>query len=313
MQEILSDIDSIGKDPALYQEKNFILRTEAIDHIEFHFIDRIDALMEKTDQADQLRDLKLYAEKTKHLLEEVNARMFHRLRVEISQGSHRGADLIKLMGEYLDHNLHGFLRQNTNDYDNLDIFLNGLLSNQLLPAETKERDSGMVFYQKTPVRIVLEFIKRADFKSQDIFFDLGSGLGQVTLLVNLFSSVVSKGVEFEPAFCNYANACAAELNLDQVEFINTDARSADYSTGTVFFMYTPFEGKMFQDVLHILRREAQNRKIRIFTYGPCTPELAKLEWLRKKLIKKDYAGMFGEFVSDTEMATTIVDPATAVL
>jgi hypothetical protein len=29
-----------------------------------------------------------------------------------------------------------------------------------------------------------------------------------------------------------------------VEFINVDARQADYSEGTVFFMFTPFRGEI---------------------------------------------------------------------
>src|ERR1700712_123041 len=249
MQEMLSDIDSIGNNQTLYQEKNFNARTEAIDHLDFHIIDRIQARMEKTGQTTQLRDLKQYAEKTKHLLEDVNTRMFSRLRKEISQGAHKGAGLIKLIDEYFDHNLNAFLQQETIGYDNLDIFINGLLSNQRLPVDTKELDPEMVYYQKTPVRIVLAFIQRAELTATDIFFDLGSGLGQVTILVNLLTSVMSKGVEIDAGFYSYAKACAAELNLHAIEFINHDARAVDYSTATVFFMYTPFEGKILQEVL----------------------------------------------------------------
>ena len=66
----------------------------------------------------------------------------------------------------------------------------------------------MIYYQKTPARIIFELIKRADFQPGDVFYDLGSGFGQVTMLVNLLTSVVSKGVEFEPAYCKYAKSRA---------------------------------------------------------------------------------------------------------
>lgn len=312
MLEILSDIDSIGNNLALYQEKNFNARTDAIDHIEFHIIDRIEAQMGKTDQTAHLRELKQYAEKTKHFLEDVNERMFYRLHTDISKGAHKGAGLMKLMDDYFDHHLNDLLLQETIGYDNLDLFVNGILTHQPLPVTTKERDPEMVFYQKTPVRIVLELVKRADFRSQDVFFDLGSGLGQVTILVNLLTSVASKGVEIDAGFCSYARTCAADLNLHAIEFINEDARAADYSNGTVFFMYTPFEGKILQQVLHMLKGEAKNRKIRIFTYGPCTAELAKQEWLFSKTDLQADAGKIGEFISVQEMATTLVDPATSV-
>jgi hypothetical protein len=67
--------------------------------------------------------------------------------------------------------------------------------------------------------------------------------------------------------------------LPNVDFISKDARNGDYSLGTVFFLYTPFEGRMLQDMLDILQKEAQKRAISIFTYGPCSPHVARQDWL----------------------------------
>jgi len=223
--------------------------------------------------------------------------MFHQLRTGISQGRYKGQLLIDLIDEYLGNNLNTILWEETIGYDDLDMFLNGLLNSQNLPAETIEREPGMVYYQKTPARIILELIKKAEFKPSDVFFDLGSGLGQVVLLVNLLASVISKGVEFEPAFCKYARACAADLNLGDIDFIHTDARYADFSTGTIFFMYTPFEGTMLQDVLQNLHGEARKRKIKVFTYGPCTREVAKQSWLIKRHENQNALSGLVEFLS----------------
>jgi SAM-dependent methyltransferase len=137
----------------------------------------------------------------------------------------------------------------------------------------------MVYYQPTPARIILELVEKANLTGKDVFYDLGSGLGQVPILVNLLSEAQAKGIEFEPAYCDYARACAAELNLSRVEFINVDARKADYSDGTVFFMYTPFEGSLLQEVLEKLRGESRKRMIKLFTYGPCTPQVSQQSWL----------------------------------
>jgi Histone methylation protein DOT1 len=295
--EILSEIEIIEKDKKLHQDKNFHLRLEAMDHIEFHVIDRINALNETSDVDDQMRFLKAYAIRVKLRLEEVNTSMFQLLRMKISQEGYKGKVLMDLFEEYFDNNLNAVLRHSAIGYDNLDLFLNGILTFQKSPVETKEREPEMVYYQKTPARIILELIKKAAFKPQDVFFDLGSGLGQVTILVNLLTSVISKGVEFEPAFCNYANTCVADLKLHDVEFINTDARYADYSSGTIFFMYTPFEGKMLQDVLQNLNGEAKKRKIKIFTYGPCTSVLAKQNWLIQKNEIQNCLVDLGEFKS----------------
>ncbi|MES1219258.1 MAG: hypothetical protein ABUT20_27375, partial [Bacteroidota bacterium] len=187
--EIHSAVKSIEKDDKLYQEKNFSLRLQAIDDIEFHVIERIDGLMESNDAPDEIIFLKNYAEKVRNRLENVNIKMFHRLRTEILQSNDKRKFLMDLLNEYLDYNVNIFPQQDANGYDDLDIFLNGLLTNQQLPAETIHTEPEMVFYQKTPARIIFELIKKAAFKPHDVFFDLGSGLGQVTLLVNLLTSV----------------------------------------------------------------------------------------------------------------------------
>ncbi len=293
---ILSDIKAIEKDRTLYQEKNFHLRLQAIDYIEFHVIDRINALIECTNVFD-LNFLKQYAEKVRCNLEAVDAGMFHQFRKKISEGGNKGKLLTDLIEEHLDYNISAFSQKCAIGYDSLDMFLNGILTHQYLPVETKDREPEMIYYQKTPARIILELIKKAQFNPHDVFFDIGSGLGQVTILVNLLTSVISKGVEFEPAFCSYARACVADLNLNHVDFINMDARYADYSSGTVFFMYTPFKGKMLQDVLQNLHGEAAKRRIKIFTYGPCTLEVAQQNWLINRCEIQHCSSEFGEFIS----------------
>jgi hypothetical protein len=295
-QEILSDIDIIVKNEKLFVEKNFILRTQAIDDIEFHVIDRVQFVAESADSVDQLNNVKQYAEKIRSQLEEVNTKMFQKLRAQISLGGYRGKVLMNLMNEYLGQPQDSVLQHETG-YDHLDLFLNGLLTDRNLPAETKERETGMIYYQKTPARIIFELIKKAAFQPGDVFYDLGSGLGQVVILVNLFTAVVSKGVEFEPAYCNYAKASAADLDLSLVDFINADARYADYASGTVFFMYTPFAGEMFRDVLCKLYAEAKKRKIRIFSYGSSTSEMASQHWLRQVNEIQNGLVELAEFVS----------------
>jgi SAM-dependent methyltransferase len=139
----------------------------------------------------------------------------------------------------------------------------------------------MFAYQPSPARVVLEMVEAVGFGRADVFCDIGSGLGQVSILVHLLSGVRTQGVEIEPAYCDYARRCAQRLNLSGVEFINADARQADLSEGTVFFLYTPFQGKMLEQVLERLRRESATRRIRLCAYGPCTPHVARHAWLER--------------------------------
>jgi precorrin-6B methylase 2 len=295
--EIQSYIDTVEKNSSLYEEKNFDKRIEVIDFLEFHVLDQIQELLQKTNPPDQLILLQSRAEQIKPGLEEIDTNLFKRLRTNIRIAGYTGKKFKKLIREYVEFNFDHYEHSEEPRYDNLDIFINGLAHYQAMPEQTKDLEPEMVYYQKTPARIVCELVEKSHFSKKDVFYDLGSGLGQVVILVNLLSGITAKGVEFEPAFCEYAKDCAADLNLSNVKFIHADARKADYSDGTVFFMFTPFKGEILQEVLEILRKESLRRKIRIITYGPCTLEVALESWLDFADRKYDNIYKLGFFTS----------------
>lgn len=279
ISEIQTYIREIEKDASLHEEKNFGKRAEAIDSIAFLVIDRIEELQRKTALPGKLILLKHHIEKIRSKLENIDIKLFQLLQAGIRTGRYTGKGFENLIKKHVDFNFGEDQSRVETGYDNLDLFINGISLFQTIPEQTKALEPDMIYYQKTPARIVFELVERSHFKKDDVFFDLGSGLGQVTILVNLLSGITAKGVEFEPAFCDYARDCAANLNLSNVTFTNVDARKADYSEGTVFFMYTPFMGEILQEVLDILRKESLERKIKIITYGPCTALVASQNWL----------------------------------
>ena len=138
-------------------------------------------------------------------------------------------------------------------YDELDTLVNGLLAVNSAPAEPEPRDADVIGYQPTPVRIVLRLVDELRLASRDTFYDLGSGLGHVPILINLFTGIKAKGIELEQSYHRYAVACLDKLGLTNVEFINADARQAAYDDGTVFYLYSPFQGETLH---HVLRRLA---------------------------------------------------------
>jgi SAM-dependent methyltransferase len=166
-------------------------------------------------------------------------------------------------------------------YGNLDIVANRLLCFGGMPEPGLSLGPEMVEYYKTPAQVVVELVKRIDWKAEDVFIDLGAGLGQVVLLVHLLAGVRARGIEIEAAYCEYAERCAARLGLAGVEFICADARMADLSEGTVFFLFTPFRGEVFSAVMERLRAVALKRVIRVIGYGPCSEEIANLGWLEE--------------------------------
>jgi len=166
------------------------------------------------------------------------------------------------------------------NYDNRDEVLSGIL--QL-------RDPGhprlhplpeMVFYQPTPVRHILHLIKVSALSKDDVLVDVGCGLGHVVMLTSVLTGLRSIGIEIEPAYVASARQCAQSLSLNDVHFIREDARAADLSSGTVFYLYSPFTGSILAEVLRKLQKESTSRSIKLCALGPCTEILAKERWLK---------------------------------
>jgi hypothetical protein len=99
------------------------------------------------------------------------------------------------------------------------------------------------------------------------------------LMASICTAASCTGIELEPSYVNCARKSARSLNLNNVRFIQGDAREADLSVGTIFYLYTPFTGTILRDVLNSLRQEAVRREIRICTFGPCTRVVAEEQWL----------------------------------
>ena len=274
--EIEADLVSLEQNALLRAELNFAARATALDFLEFHVLDRLGSLRQVAPAGLLLRQR---AERLQQQLEAIDAALFQRLRAGVRAGQYRGEDFRALAEAYVGRVAIPAGASQVG-YDLLDDFTNGLFPLPVLPQETAAREPEMVHYQKTPARIVFELTATAAFTKEDVFVDIGAGLGHVPLLVGLLSGVAARGVEIEPAYCEIAAGWAADLGLPQVAFRQADARYFDYAEGTVFFLYTPFGGGMLAEVLERLRAESQRRRIRLFTYGPCTRQVARQPWLR---------------------------------
>jgi hypothetical protein len=165
-------------------------------------------------------------------------------------------------------------------FDFRDDLICGLLQLEQPEVGQFRFEAEMVFYQPTPARHIFNLIGLSALTAEDVFVDIGSGLGHVPLLISICSDARAIGIELEGAYVERARQCAERLNLERVSFFEQDARVADYSSGTVFYLYTPFSGAMLQLVLDRLEHEAASRRIRICTYGPSTPVIAGEPWLR---------------------------------
>ncbi|HTF70109.1 MAG TPA: hypothetical protein VK638_46265 [Edaphobacter sp.] len=211
-------------------------------------------------------------------LEAANSELYRSVRSDIVRGGQPRALLQWLEDSASDNERRSPLPGLGFDYR--DELVSGVL--QLLePSEPNLQPSPeMVFYQPTPVRHILHLIAAAAVAEDDVFVDLGSGLGHVPLLVSMMTGAQSLGVEVQAAYVASARECAQSLRLSRVQFIAQDARDADLSRGTMFYLYSPFKGSILADVLGALRRESMHRSITICSLGPCTHRVSDERWLK---------------------------------
>lgn len=169
-------------------------------------------------------------------------------------------------------------------YDSLDELISGVL--QLREPANAPSTPGpeMVFYQPTPVRHILRLIAATKLSASDVLVDLGSGLGHVAILGSILTGARTIGIESHAAYVRSARASARSLGLGRVSFVHQDARNADLSAGTVFYLYTPFTGTILATVVRKLRQEGTRRSIRICSLGPCSLALAAEPWLTTRSV-----------------------------
>ena len=150
-----SSIETIEKNAWLYEEKNFSQRMEAIDFIGFQVIDQVEEILLKTVQPDKLILLKHRAEKLKNELEAINANLFERFRATIRAAGFEGNEFKNLIREWFDFDSGHNKVPEEPRYDNLDIFINELLSFQAMPDPVKEQTGNAVLSKDTSQVFVL--------------------------------------------------------------------------------------------------------------------------------------------------------------
>ncbi|MGO8994526.1 MAG: class I SAM-dependent methyltransferase [Polyangiaceae bacterium] len=124
----------------------------------------------------------------------------------------------------------------------------------------------MVGYHASGVAPIVRMLLEVPVVADDVFVDLGSGLGKVTKLARILTGATVRGIEIQPALVERARRVSTELRLD-VSYIQADARHADLADGTVFFLYVPFTGSVLRDVLRNLRRVATDHAIVVCSLG----------------------------------------------
>ncbi|MGC9521266.1 MAG: hypothetical protein ACP5HG_05215 [Anaerolineae bacterium] len=267
-------------DPTLRQPENLAERIDALDYIDFA-LEVLTAEAQRYGAEEGYKELQHALTALTDELEVIDRAIFDGMRQQIRAGTLRGQALRERLNAYTTYRA-GDREHRHLGFDTLDSAISGLLLPDDMPDPTADLTSEMVSYQATPGSVILERVDRVDLRPDMQFYDIGTGLGKVPMLVHLLTGVPSVGVEIDAALCAYARSQARNLGLDiqkTMRFVNADAREVSYGEGDVFYLFTPFTGTVLHAVMAKLEEQAQQSPIAVCTYGPCTPIVAETPWL----------------------------------
>lgn len=266
MLAMLAMLEQLELDATLLEDHRFSDRVDVIDRLD-------EVLMPGSpDGGNSCEHLHARARKVLDALEHANARVCTDIRDAVVR--HEGARCLRAWLDKL-----GGAGEPSDGYDHADALVAGMFDFANVHDSGTAPGQDMVFYQPTPVRHVLAMIDQQAVGPGDTLVDLGSGLGHVPMLVNILTGIRTIGIELQAQLWKVARETARALNLPAVSFVHGDARTADLSAGTVFYLYTPFKGAVMDQVLARLAGEARDRPLRIATFGPCTSRVGAEPWL----------------------------------
>lgn len=160
-----------------------------------------------------------------------------------------------------------------------DAWLDVVLDTGEIPPDDDDLPRGCAPYLPCSVDAVLAMIDHARVESQDVFVDIGSGLGRAAILTHLLTGAAAIGIEIQARLVSAARERRAGLNLQRFGVVHGDATrlSAYVPIGSVFFLYCPFSGERLEKVLDDLEPIARTKTIRICCVGVPVPERPWLE------------------------------------
>jgi SAM-dependent methyltransferase len=146
-----------------------------------------------------------------------------------------------------------------------DEWLNVLWGVDELPSDDPNLPRGCVPYLPCEAATVLEGVCQAAVTRDDVFVDVGSGIGRAALLAHLKTGASCIGLEIQPDLVRTAQVRADCLNLSRMRFLGGDAVDTirSMTIGTVFFLYCPFGKDRLERFLEGLEEVARTRPIRV--------------------------------------------------
>jgi precorrin-6B methylase 2 len=146
---------------------------------------------------------------------------------------------------------------------------------------------------------------------QDVFCDLGCGMGRILCVAARQPVRKCIGVELLEPLCEIARRNAARLRGRKapIEIVRGDATTVDLSEGTIYFMFNPFGADTLRDTLENMRGSLSQkpRTITIAYYNSqYVSVLEELGWLAKVHEFETFGGHRVTFWENRESAGRMI-------
>lgn len=165
----------------------------------------------------------------------------------------------------------------------------------------------LIGYHPSGLAPVMRAVIEAPLTEEDVFIDLGAGLGKVAALARIVSGARVRGIEVQASLLSMA------ARVDGVELINADVREAELEEGTVFFLYNPFTGNALEQVLGRLHEVARRHAIVVCALGL---PLGQRDWLVPRTLEHFWLQIFDSKVDGVAARAVVpvpVDPRMVLL
>ena len=129
----------------------------------------------------------------------------------------------------------------------------------------------------------------------DVFYDIGCGMGRVLCVAARWRIKRVVGIELDQPLCDIArrNADRMRGRHAPIDVRCEDASTADLSDGTIYYLYNPFGPETMRDVLGRIRRSLADRprRVRVVYHNSVHEDLVRsCEWLELTDVFKTLRG-----------------------
>ena len=161
----------------------------------------------------------------------------------------------------------------------------------------------LIGYHASALAPVVAALIEVGADEEDVFIDLGCGLGKVTALARMISGARVRGIELQSELISRAP------KLEGVEYFHGDVRDAPLDDGTIFYLYNPFSGDVLTEVLRRLHELSKQRAITICTLGLSLKE----DWLQERTLEHFWLQIFDSRGFPQRVRSRPTDPRLARL